>query len=87
MDKQLIIELIEHDNLCLQNEGLAPLHISAIQGDEQMIRFLHGAGAESNLTDKVSLLFTVSPCYLLLAVPNVTLCHVHVYTKSYLHVQ
>ena len=36
----------------LQNEGQTPLHMAAIMGDEQFIKFLHMVGAKPNLQDK-----------------------------------
>lgn len=36
----------------LQNEGQTALHLAAIMGDEQYIKFLHMVGAKPNLQDK-----------------------------------
>ena len=37
----------------LQNEGHTPLHISAWEGDESMIKYLQSCKANPNIIDKV----------------------------------
>lgn len=37
----------------LQHEGFAPLHVSAVEGDEAMIKYLHSLKVDPNICDKV----------------------------------
>lgn len=39
--------------VCLQNEWQTPLHIAALEGDENMLKFLYLCKANPNILDKV----------------------------------